>query len=86
MNDLSFARYSPSLLMRGFLMRHFGAAGLQSFCFEGGTSHQMAGCFNKRTVCYLWARQNRVWLTLLEQGMKQFFPTRGITKTLFGYG
>jgi hypothetical protein len=83
MNGVVFARYSVSLLMRGYLMRHFSQEGKRRLILEGGTSHRMAKSFVKLPVYALSVRRPELWLRLLEWVMLTWVPLRGITLSLF---
>jgi len=83
MNGVVYARYSVSLLMRGYLMRHFSQEGKRRLILEGGTSHRMAKSFVKLPVYALSVRRPELWLRLLEWVMLTWVPLRGMTLNLF---
>lgn len=84
MNGKEFARYSVSLVMRGLLIARFGAEGATRMRFEGGTAHTLSGGFNAGAVYVLQVRQRTIWLRLLERILTRWFPSRAITRNLFG--
>ncbi len=83
MNPKHFARFSVSLVMRGFLFAHLGAEGVTRMRFEGGTTHTLSRGFRSGTVHTLRVRKQSLWLNSLERVLTTFFPSRAITLNLF---
>jgi hypothetical protein len=83
MNRTQLSQYSPSTLMRGYLMENEIALGTRHILFEGGTPHPMNSAFLQEEVTDLLSAASPRWMTFFARYAHRILPEKNfLSQTL----
>jgi hypothetical protein len=83
MNRTELSQFSPSTLMRGYLMEHEISLGTTQILFEGGTPHPMNSAFAAEEITDIVSASSSRSLRFLIRHAHRVFPEKNfLTQTL----